>query len=159
VARSYADELIVIAEKLREGSEAPFAHLLAALARYADGDNEVLPRLEEALESLRLADAKHRLAYALIRTAEIELGRGRPSSALVRAEDALRLAELLQRPSELVLARATLVRAAAALQDDERFSLHRQALALESLNGVSAHVRRIALDVLAQDASFSMRNA
>jgi DNA-binding SARP family transcriptional activator len=159
VAQSSADDLIAIAKKLREGSEAPFAHLLAVLARYASGDDEILPRLEEALEALRLADAKYRLAYALTRTAEIDLRHGRPSSAHARAEEALRLAELLQRPSELVLARATLVRAAAALQDQERFGRYRKALALESLQGVSAHVRRIVHDVLAQDGPLSTRNA
>jgi tetratricopeptide (TPR) repeat protein len=159
VAESYADELIVIANKLREGSEAPFAHLLAALAHYAGGDDAILPKLEEALESLRLADAKHRLAYALTRTAEIDLRDGRPSSAHTRAEEALRLAQVLQRPSELILARATLVRAAAAMQDEQRFSQYRQALALESLQGVSAHVRRIVHDVLAQDEPLSVRNA
>jgi DNA-binding SARP family transcriptional activator len=158
VAESCADELIVIAKKLREGSEAPFAHLLAALARYAGGDDEILPRLEATLEELRLADAKHRLAYALTRTAEIDLRHGRPSSAHTRAEEALRLAQLLQRPSELVLARATLARAAATMRDEERFNQYRQALALEPLQGVSAHVRRIVHDVLAQGGPLSIRN-
>ena len=158
-AESYSDELIAIAKKFREGSEAPFAHLLGALARYAGGDDRILPSLEQALELLRLADAKHRLAYALTRTAEIDLRRGRASVAHTRADEALKLAQLLQRPSELVLARATLTRAAAVMRDETGFSQCRQALARESLQGVSAHVRRVAHDVLAQDGPLAMGNA
>jgi DNA-binding SARP family transcriptional activator/tetratricopeptide (TPR) repeat protein len=157
-AESYSGELIAIAKRFREGSEAPFAHLLGALARYAGGDDTILPSLEQALELLRLADAKHRLAYALTRTAEIDLRRGRASAAHTRADEALRLAQLLQRPSELVLARATLTRAAAAMRDETGFSQCRQALARESLQGVSAHVRRVAHDVLEQDSRVARRD-
>ena len=61
-------------------------------------DDEVLVTLkargsrERSLEDLRNADAKHRLAFALTRIAEIDIRRHRPQPAFKRAEEALRRA-------------------------------------------------------------------
>src|SRR6185312_13507284 len=48
-----------LADKLREGSEAPFARTIVALARYGLGQGGE-QELEAGLHALRVADAKHR---------------------------------------------------------------------------------------------------
>lgn len=141
-------DLVAIGEKLRDGSEAPFAHALTALARYGQGCGQALAELETALEALKLADAKHRLAFALTRAAAIDLCQGRADAARGRADEALRIARLLERPSEIALALVTSARAAAALHDAPAFRHDTAALHRIPLRGVSAHVRRAAEGLL-----------
>ena len=62
-ARARGCELLALGDKLREGSEAPFARALDGLCDYAIDDR--CERLDGALADLRVADAKHRLAYVL----------------------------------------------------------------------------------------------
>ena len=64
-ALSRCSALLEIGEKLREGSEAPFARALEGLCHYAIDHEDAA--LEAALAELGVADAKHRLAYALSR--------------------------------------------------------------------------------------------
>jgi hypothetical protein len=104
-------ELAAIGEKLRGGSEAPFARALVALCRHAMSEDGAGRALESAFEELRLADAKHRLAYALTRAARLDLGHGDVGAARSRSEEALRLADALGRPTERLFAAATLARA------------------------------------------------
>ncbi len=144
-------DLVAIGEKLRDGSEAPFAHALTALARYGEGCADALADLETALEALKLADAKHRLAFALTRAAGIDLSHGRAEAARDRAAEALRIARLLERPSEIALALVTSARAAVVLDDTERFRHDAAALHRTALRGVSVHVRRAA-EALLSDA-------
>jgi tetratricopeptide (TPR) repeat protein len=101
-ARSRCAELLTLAKKLREGSEAPFANALHGLCVYAMEDTSDL--LDRALEDLRIADAKHRLAYVQTRSALLDYERGRNDKALARANEALTCAELLQRATEMMLA-------------------------------------------------------
>ena len=148
-------DLAAIGEKLRDGSEAPFADALTALARYGQGRGNALADLETALEALKLADAKHRLAFALTRAAEIDLRHGRADAARDRAVEALRIARLLERPSEIALALVTSARAAAALDDAPGFRHDAEVLNRTALRGVSAHVRRAAEGLLS-DAGGNM---
>jgi tetratricopeptide (TPR) repeat protein len=110
-AGQLAAGLVIIARKLREGSEAPFADALAALSRYLSGDETAREALDVAIADLRSADAKQRLIYVLTRAAGAELTRGLHASAARRAAEALRCAELLERPSDVERARALLVAA------------------------------------------------
>ena len=84
--------------------------------------------IEAALEGLRLADAKHRLACALTRAAWIDLERGRGERALARAAEALECAEALERSTEIVLAHSLLARAHEAVGDAGAAASHRQAI-------------------------------
>lgn len=111
--------LTAIAGRLREGSELPFARVLAALADYALGDDNAAT-LDAALVELRGADAKHRLAFALTRAAEADLIRGDPQRAARHAEEALAAARPLDRPTPKAVAQAVLARARAALGDSAR---------------------------------------
>jgi hypothetical protein len=110
-ARPLAVELDALGEKLREGSEAPFARALLALARRALDEEGAAEALERAIEELRGVDAKLRLAYTLTRAARLDLARGRAPSARERAREARAAAEALARPTEALLAGLTLWRA------------------------------------------------
>src|SRR5690606_37476834 len=105
-ARAYCVVLIELGEKIRDGSERPFAHALDGLCRYALTD-ETTP-LDAALDDLRAADAKHRMAYTLTRAALLDVERRRPESAIARASEALACAEALDRATEIMLAHVAL---------------------------------------------------
>jgi DNA-binding SARP family transcriptional activator/tetratricopeptide (TPR) repeat protein len=118
--------LIEIGSKLREGSEAPFAMALDGLCRYAIGESD--EALDEALGVLRLADAKHRLAYVQNRAARIDLDGGHADRAIERCREALEDASLLERNTEMLLARIGLARGTALAGDAAASAEHRQAV-------------------------------
>lgn len=105
-ARERCTELLKLGDKLREGSEEPFARAMAGLCDYAADDAG--EALESALADLRIADAKHRLAYILSRAAMFDCERGRADRAKERATEALGYATLLERATEMLLANAVL---------------------------------------------------
>jgi hypothetical protein len=106
---------LTLGDKLRGGSEEPFARAMAGLCTYAIDDEA--EGLEAALADLRIADAKHRLAYILTRAALLDCERGRVESATKRATEALGYATLLERATEMLLANAVLSRDCAATGD------------------------------------------
>jgi len=126
-ARAYCVVLIELGEKIRDGSERPFAHALDGLCRYALTD-ETTP-LDAALDDLRAADAKHRMAYTLTRAALLDVERRRPESAIARASEALACAEALDRATEIMLAHVALAVASRASNDPAGFARHTAALA------------------------------
>lgn len=126
-ALSRCSALLEIGEKLREGSEAPFARALKGLCHYAIDDEE--EALAGALEELRVADAKHRLAYVLTRAALLDAERGRTDRAIERAHEALGCAEALERATDIVLAHVALAEAYRAAGDPEAAARHRDAVA------------------------------
>ena len=133
-------DLVALAGKLREGSEAPFARCLAALAAEASGQGAA-EEIDAAIESLRMADAKHRLAYALLRAACGDFERGDFEKARARGEEALRLARILERPSETAMAHVVLLRC--ALKDSPKDAArHEKALQQTKPAQLAAHVRR-----------------
>jgi len=138
-ARIHCAVLIELGEKLRAGSERPFAYALDALCRYAITD-ETAP-LESALEELRVADAKHRLAYTLTHAALLDLERGRPDAAVAHAGEALRYAEALDRATETMLAHVVLARACRVLSDATGYARHVAALARLEKAPVAAWAR------------------
>ena len=121
--------LAEIGDKLREGSEAPFACAALALCGYAVND-EASP-LEPALARLRDADAKHRLCGLLIRAAQLDLERGRALDAIARAGEALTHAQTLERATEQLLAHGVLAEAHRAIGDTE--ARHHHALAASEI--------------------------
>jgi DNA-binding SARP family transcriptional activator len=139
-ARVHCKTLVELGDKLREGSERPFAHALDALCHYALTDDTT--PLDASLKDLRTADAKHRLAYTLTRAALLDVERQRPEAAIARATEALGYAEALDRATEIVLAHAALARARKAVADAPGYAKH--LAALKSLDGAS--VAKWALD-------------
>jgi hypothetical protein len=110
-ARRLAVEPDALGEKLREGSEAPFARALLALSRRALDEAGAEEALDSAIEELRRVDAKLRLAYTLTRAARLDLARERAGPARARATAARAAAAALARPTETLLAGLTLWRA------------------------------------------------
>jgi predicted ATPase len=149
-ARVHCKTLIELGDKLREGSERPFAHALDALCRYALEDDAA--PLDGALADLRAADAKQRLAYTLTRAALLDLDRNRPRAALARASEALGHAEALDRPTEIVLAHAALARAHKAIADAAGYAKHLAALKSLEEAPVARWARERALAVAALEA-------
>jgi len=139
-ASALCRDLVALAAKLREGSEAPFARCLAALAEEASG-HDAAEEIDAAIESLRIADAKHRLSYALLRAANGDIERGSFEKARARGEEALRLAGILERPSETAMAHVVLLRCAlkGCGKDSAR---HEKALLQTNPAPLAAHVRR-----------------
>jgi hypothetical protein len=129
-------EMNKLGDKLREGSEGPFARAMTGLCDYAlDGDSSVL---DTGLEELRIADAKHRLAYVQIKAAQIDYRNDRRNSAARRAAEALELASVLQRPTEAALARALLAALSRNGNDNASASEHDEALREVLQRGVAA---------------------
>jgi hypothetical protein len=126
-ARAHCTVLIDLGEKLRDGSERPFAHALDAFCRYALTDDD--GPLDAALQDLRTADAKHRLAYTLTRAALLDVERQRPQKAVARATEALGYAEALDRATEVALAHVALAGASRLANDPAGYAMHNAALA------------------------------
>jgi DNA-binding SARP family transcriptional activator len=140
-AAPLAEELVAIGDKLREGSEAPFAEVLRALIAYGL-DPERYGPLAEALTLLRSRDAKYRLAFALTRTAQIDLRNREALRARTNAAEGLEMADKLKRSSEVAIALAILTitaEGASAKAYRERLKELRTA----AFRGVSEHARRV----------------
>src|SRR5690606_12637310 len=109
-----------------------------------------LADLEQSLEALRVADSKHRLAFALLAACELETGYGQLERAQARAEEALRMADLLGRPSEVVLAHVALARIAAARGDEAEHRIRLEKLRAR-LSPLASHAARTAAEALLDD--------
>ncbi|MDO9600640.1 MAG: AAA family ATPase [Azoarcus sp.] len=114
-ARERSAELALLGGKLCWGSEAPFALALLGLCALALEDESAT--LDTALKDLRLADAKHRLAYVQTRAALLDCERGRHDAAHARAGEALACAQALERATEMLVAQAVLSQCALACGD------------------------------------------
>jgi DNA-binding SARP family transcriptional activator len=143
-ARAVSAELRSLAERFRCGSELPFARVVDALCRLAEGDPPADAELASALDALTAADAKHRLAFALNEAAGLDFRDGRHDRARSRANEALRLAELLELPSELAIAHVRLARLADATADRTSIETHVTALRTLLSANISAHARALA---------------
>ena len=119
-AEALCGDLVALAEKLREGSEAPCARALYAVCRLARDAPGATEDFTAASAALRAADAKHRLGFALICAAEIDIERGRPDQAREKATEALQLVTVLERASEIAAAHALLARVANGDRDAVR---------------------------------------
>jgi predicted ATPase len=97
--------LLKMAEKLRNGSEMPFASGLEALCQLALDNSQDGSSMQSHFESLRQLDAKQRLAYLLNRSALIMLMRESYQQAVAWSEEAFEAASCLSRYSEMLLAR------------------------------------------------------
>lgn len=109
------DALRDLGRRIREGSEGPFSEAMCALCTYVKEDDDA--ELVAALDKLRIADAKHRLAYLLNRAALVDLSRDRADQAIARASEALECARLLQRDTETLMAHNALLRAGDTSED------------------------------------------
>lgn len=137
-ALAYSRTMKDIGDKLRVGSERPFAHALEALCEYALTDDS--DSLEPALDNLRNADAKYRLAYTLTRAAQLDCERGRFADANRRATEALGYAELLNRATEMAMARGILACICKAGDQPDAAAEHEAAIAELEKTGLAGWV-------------------
>lgn len=158
-ACALAQELKSLAERLRAGSELPFANAVEALCRCTGGDAAAEADLDNALAALTAADAKHRLAFALNEAAASDRRNGRLDRAKTRAAEALRLAELLELPTEMTVARAQLALLAAASDDVAGQAVHRAALHPLLGRNISAFARSLAETALGADSTADRASA
>jgi DNA-binding SARP family transcriptional activator len=139
-----AGELAALGTRMRDGSEAPYADGLLALARIQLGE-PVDDTLASAAERLANVDAKQRLAYVLSRAAWLDVERDRPDIAEQRARHALVAAEALERPTEIACARAVLARIARAAGDERGAAAH--------VDEIVARIERVSRPMRARIAS------
>jgi DNA-binding SARP family transcriptional activator len=149
-ALKLCEPLRELAAKLREGSEEPLARAVYGLCLYHERDDP--EPLNQAIEDLRIADAKHRLAYTQSRAAMIDLERGRFESARTRASEALSCAELLQRPTEMLIAHLALYCAGEATGDTEAMAAERSAMQTLCEQGVAVWARQKAHAAMTNEA-------
>ncbi len=149
-ALALCEPLRELAGKIREGSEEPLARALHALCAYHECDDATA--LDQAIADLRIVDAKHRLAYTQLRAAIVDLECGRCESAAIRAREALDCAELLQRPTEMLVAHVALYRAARAAADAPVMAAEFAAMSALCQQGVAAWARRQAEAAMAEHA-------
>ena len=140
-ARARCEELVALGDKLREGSEEPFARAIAGLCTYAIDDQAA--GLDAALADLRIADAKHRLAYILTRAALIDSERGRHQAATERATEALGYATILERATEMLIANAVLSHEHRALGNKAEAAGFRREVERIRVNGASVWTHAI----------------
>ena len=148
LARERCQELAALGDKLREGSEEPFARAITGLCDYAIDDDD--RGLCLALADLRVADAKHRLAYILTRAALIDSERGRSENATERASEALGYAEILERATEMLLANAILFHGHRALGDRARAARFGKEVERIRVDGASAWTQAVTEKLLNQ---------
>lgn len=113
-----------VAGKMAEGSELVQAAALEALARLALGEAGAERACEDAVQALRDLDAKAMLAYALCGLADHAFAAGALEGAERCAGEALTAAALVDRRSELAVARALLGQVALARQDRSAAAAH-----------------------------------
>jgi DNA-binding SARP family transcriptional activator len=150
-AAHIAHDLVRLAEKLSTGSEGPFARALVAFCRLASDDADADAELSAALVDLVNADAKRRLALCLRFAAKVDLDQGRVDRAWLRADESLRLAKLLDRPSDIALARIVLIEAADRRKDRAAYDEHVAALRRDLARPVSSHARTLAQSLCSAD--------
>jgi hypothetical protein len=128
-ALPYCNEMAIVAAKIQEdGSEGAIAMALAALANYQLRRSEGGIDLERAITLLYQVDAKRMLAYVLVGAAEVALSSQEWELASNRAEAALQVAQVINQPCEIALARVILIQIALALENPDRARSQWQAL-------------------------------
>ena len=121
--RARCAELETVAARLGD-DEAPLVKTLQALAGLATGEPSADDALASALTRLRAVDDKSYLAYALNGAAHLYRQAGRTRQARFCASEALTVASVMRRHSEIAIARALLAPAGevASAQDIEAAS-------------------------------------
>ena len=147
-AASLCEEAVELAARLPSGSDLPFAKSLAALCRYVHGRETTLAAFDAAMDDLRAADAKHRLAFAAMTAARILFGQSENLGAERLALEALAAATLLERHSDMVSALAILARIAGAKGDGDARTGYLDRLGEVMALGVSEAALRAAEDAL-----------
>lgn len=156
-------ELCRLADRLPDGSEVPMARALVELARFGLDRREV-ENLDVAIEALRLADAKFRLAFVASRAAIISTDEPAESATETHdpvetrawarglAQCALDAARALHRPTEIAVARAALIDTLDPAVDSEAEDALLRDLRTAASSEISSHARRLVQGILEKHA-------
>jgi DNA-binding SARP family transcriptional activator len=147
-ALDYARQLLPVAAKLTEGSEAPFSRALEALSRYVLSTPGAAQDVERCLAELCDLDAPRKLALVQLHAGEADYAAERFDTARERAGEALEAARVVGHGSGMARAGALLVRCARATGDNRRVQAEvvsfRSLLdELGSYGDLSAHTRQM----------------
>jgi DNA-binding SARP family transcriptional activator len=115
----HCEEMSTLAERIRPGSEQPFAAAVRELCRYISGRSNSLEALESALQALRFADSKHHISIVCLSAAGLFLQRGDLARARQLAAEALDVAGQLNRRRTEAAALNLLIEIADAAGDDK----------------------------------------
>ncbi|HET7551060.1 MAG TPA: AAA family ATPase [Gemmatimonadaceae bacterium] len=121
-------ELLTLTDKLDEGSDAPFARALEALALMQLGESDAAARLEDALTELSAADSRWTIAYIQNMASEIDIAAGRIDAARGRAANALEAATAIERCNEVAISHSLLARLSLKAGDREAAIPHIEAV-------------------------------
>lgn len=144
-------QTVELAQKLRSGSELPFANALQSFCRYVHGQDETLADFDEALQALRNADAKHRLTFLASAAAGALIEKRQWEQAHKLAKEALAAASAIDRRSDTAVALSLLVRIAAGTGEQDSRSAYADRLVDVMTQGISAHAAKLAESALAID--------
>jgi DNA-binding SARP family transcriptional activator/predicted ATPase len=117
VALDYCSELVHVSAQMGDGSEAPHAAALDALTRYLLQEKQAAIALEQSCQILKQIDSPRILAYIQTIAAEWDLRQDNVNQAIARAKEALEAAQVVNNPSELTLAWATVIQASRSLSN------------------------------------------
>lgn len=127
-ALDYCSEFVTVSAQMAGGSEAIHAAALDALIRYALGENEAQEAMARSRLALQRLDSPRMLCYIQTIAAELDLQHDHLEQAMNRAQDALQAAEIVNHPSELVLAWTVLIQAEMGLGNNNNATKHWQQL-------------------------------
>ena len=146
-AKVCCPRMLELGHRMREGSEGPTARAFTAIVEYCTGDGE-RHNVLSALEALRVADAKQRMAIVLLAMAAEEHNRGASKEAFALAHEALDYALVLQHRSLVAWARALCASTAGATGDTNTAADMRTALKADGTADLAAFAKRAATNVL-----------
>ena len=149
-ASALSQEAVALAERSRDGSEGPYAGLLETLARCGLGATVGEEDLRPFLSALDDLDAKHRLTFGLNRSAQHLLTQGDAGTALTLAQEALKLATLLQWPGEQLIALVSLGRSQQATGQTSAAAATQSKATHISQTRLSAHAQSVLATWLAE---------
>jgi WD40 repeat protein/DNA-binding SARP family transcriptional activator/predicted ATPase/DNA polymerase III delta prime subunit len=113
-------ELQAVASQLGEGNESAVAAAFDALARLRSQQPNAEAALAQSITTLRNLDAQRTLAYVLTTAAEQYLEHNQTDTAIAHAQAALTAARIVNHPSDVALAWATLIRGYFAQGNDQK---------------------------------------
>jgi hypothetical protein len=146
----YCSELVTVAAQMAGGSEAIHAAALDSVLRYALGEKDAQEAMARSRLALQRLDSPRILCYIQTIAAAIDLQLGHAQQAMSRAQEALQAAQIVNNPSELVLAWAVLIQAEIRFGDNNSATKHWQQLNEQVGKQGLSHRAHAALQTLEQ---------
>lgn len=144
----YCSELVTVAARMAGESEAIHAAALDSVLRYALGEKDAQEAMARSRLALQRLDSPRMLGYIQTIAAAIDLQLGHCEQAITRAQEGLQAAQIVNNPSELLLAWAVLIQAELQVGDNNSATQHWQQLNEQVGKQGLSHRAHVALQVL-----------